>query len=148
MKPNVRRHVNAILAAVRTVQGRHVVAFPAFILFDSSQPPPAWLPDLSSFEFGEVFGIYENETGSGARAIIVAHEGLIVLAEDGQPQQSLRYDEVGRWDRLSKEPVSKSLIVWKKSGERVELPFVAREGDAFSFVQFLLAVLRDSGRGQ
>jgi hypothetical protein len=146
MKANVLRHAQRILAAERNVGGRQVAAFPAFTLFDRESPPIWWKSGIARPEWGEIIGIYENQAGSGSHAIIVTGEALVLLDQDGLPAQSLRYTEVDRWDRLSKEPVSETLTVWKKNGDRVDLPFLAREGDVFSFIQFLISAIREHGR--
>lgn len=146
MKANVTRHVQRILAAERTVDGRDVAAFPAFALFVPERPPAWWNPAISRPEWGQVIGIYENRRGSGSRALLVTDEALVLLDDAALPEHSLRYADVDRWDRLSKEPVSESLTVWDRSGQRVVLPFLAREGDAFAFVQFLIAAVREHGQ--
>ncbi|MEZ4301819.1 MAG: hypothetical protein R3B70_43190 [Polyangiaceae bacterium] len=139
MKVAIQWHVQRLLAAVREIDGKRVIAYPDFSLFREGEPPGWWTEDLRQPEWGEVFGVYENKRGTGARAIVVTTEGLAVLGDDAQLDQWLRYVEVARWDRLSKDPISLALVVWKENGERVTLPFEARPGDAFSFVQFLSA---------
>jgi hypothetical protein len=142
---DIRRRVNQLLAKWRVVDGRSVPAYPAFAVFDPSAPPAWWDPNLKAVAWGDVLGVYHNEPLSGARAIVVTTRGLALLNEDARPDHFVEYAKVVGWDRLFKEPtVSTSLTVWTESGERIELPFLAREGDAFSFVQFLGAAMQDA----
>jgi hypothetical protein len=143
---NVRGQVLRLLAAVRHIDGRPVAAYPDFSLFREDDPPAWWTRGLDRPEWGEILGVYENASGRGARAILVTAEGLVLLDEDGAPEQWLRYIDIDRWDRLSKEPISMSLVIWTKSGVHVKLPFEARAGDAFSFVQFLSSAIREHQR--
>lgn len=140
---NVRWHVQRLLAAVRTIRGQQVVAYPNFILFRDDSPPSWWTKEFTQPDWGEILGIYENRRHAAARAIVVTSEGLVLLDDHGAPARWLPYADIDRWDRLSKEPISMSLVIWTKNGERIELPFEARAGDAFSFVQFLISAIRE-----
>jgi hypothetical protein len=146
MTPNVKRHVDRLLAAERQVDGETVRAFPAFRLFVAEDPPSWWRPHAVKPEWGQVLGIYENVTSSGTSAVVVTSEGLVVFDEEANEKSMIPYREIARWDPLSKEPVSASLVLWTHDGGRVEVPLRAREGDAFSFVQFLISAVREHRR--
>lgn len=146
MTADVRRQVRRLLAAKRDVDGVEVAAFPAFRLFREEEPPSWWRKELPKKEWGEVLGVYENRAGTGARAVVVTGEGLAIFDDEGMLRNWLVYGVVDRWDRLHKEPVSTSLVVWRKDGTSVELPLEARSGDAFSFVQFLGSAMMEHRR--
>jgi hypothetical protein len=84
-------------------------------------------------------GVHEDVSGSPAGAFIITERGLAVLREGLAPVWVPYTDIIGDGtDRLSKDPVSMSLHIKIKSGERVEIPFYHRApGTAFAFVQFL-----------
>jgi hypothetical protein len=110
--------------------------FPGYISFNEGTRPAWWKDDIAPEAWGKVHGVHEYEPGARARAIVITEMGLAVLGE-GSEVTWVPYTEVARWEKLSKDPpISMSLNVRTKSGERVELPF-PRVGEAFGFVQFL-----------
>src|SRR4051812_178520 len=74
------------------------------------------------------------EPNTRAGAIVVTEIELGVFGE-GSDVTWLPYLNVKWWEKLSKDPISRSLIVLTQTGGRVELPFP--RGGAFGFVQFL-----------
>jgi hypothetical protein len=137
----VDKYVRRILNAMRKGPLANVRVFPNFIPFEGKAERPIWWREgVAPDSWGKIFGVHENEPGTLEGSIVIAEKGLAVL----QPEQAaawVPYDGIDRWDRLSKEPVSRALVLWTMSGERIELPF--HGGGAFAFVQFLGGAMRE-----
>jgi hypothetical protein len=126
------------MTAMRAV-APHRRVYPGYITFDEGHRPSWWKDDLVAAAWGAVLGVHEDVFGSSTGALIITERGLAVLG-DGPTCIWVPYtDIIGHGtDRLSKDPVSMSLHIQIKSGERIEIPFHHREpGTAFAFVQFL-----------
>ncbi|WP_159396524.1 hypothetical protein [Sorangium cellulosum] len=102
--------------------------------FDKEERPRWWMDELAPDSWGEIFGVHEIERDRSDGAIVVTERGLGVFNDPRAPIW-LPYEAVEGWAKLSKDPISKSLIVRTKSGSEVELLFP--HGGAFAFVQFL-----------
>jgi len=98
--------------------------------------------ELAGLDVGEPIGGYENSPGSSAGAIVIGADGLLVLDEHGERSQSIRYDEIDHWDRLSKDPVSRSLVIWGRAACGSIFPSSPGRATLFSFVQFLIPAIR------
>lgn len=107
--------------------------FPGYVSFDEGNRPVWWSDELVRDDGGRVFGAHELEPGRRRDAIVIAERGLAVLGEETVTW--LPYGDIVGWDKLSKEPVSRSLVVQRRDGAPLELRF--DDGGAFAFVQFL-----------
>jgi hypothetical protein len=117
--------------------------YPGYVPFDDKTKQPKWWDDTSiSSSWGEVIGVHENRAGEREGAFAVTSFGLVVFGRDSL--RWLPYYDMTSWDRLIKEPVSRSLTVHTSAGDRVELLF--ERGGAFAFVQFLSGAKRRSAR--
>jgi hypothetical protein len=135
----VRRYMMA-MHKIRTDQR----VYPGYISFEEGHRPPWWTDDLALAAWGTVLGVHEDVTGSPDGAFVVTDRGLAIFHDGSVPVWVPYADIIGEGtDRLSKEPVSMSLHIEIRSGERVEIPFHHRNpGTAFAFVQFLGCALR------
>lgn len=139
---DMARHARQILAARRRDAAEQPV-FPGYFSFDGADRPGWWTEEHADPRWGRVLGVHEYERGRRTHAIVVADVGLAVLG-DGPAVVWLPYAEVASWDRLSKEPIARRLLVRTKSGDAIELRF--DEGGAFAFVQFLIRAIKDATR--
>lgn len=128
----IRRQAKRILAGM--VRGSEQRIFPGYISFDEDRRPRWWGDGLTLESWGAVIGVHEIEPDCPRGAIVVAENGLAVFNDTLAPVW-LPYEEIEGWNKLSKEPISKSLVVRTKAGNEVELLFP--NGGAFAFVQFL-----------
>ena len=132
----VAGYAERILAA--TVKGRTGDrVFPRYAAFNRG-PPSWWTRDIVADDWGKVLGVHESVPNQRAGALVVTAIGLALLGPD--TVEWIAYGDVAGWDRLSKEPLSESLIVTMRDGRRIALPFP--NGGAFAFVQFLLGATR------
>jgi hypothetical protein len=141
LRMGVDRHVRRVLRASRKGSIENVRVFPNFTSFEEGSGRPIWwqqvvVPD----SWGKIFGVHENEPGALEGSIVIAEQGLAVLQSE-QAAAWVPYDSIDRWDGLSKDPVSRALVLWTMSGERIVLPF--NRGGAFAFVQFLGGAIRE-----
>lgn len=140
---NVDRHARRILAGVRRGSKDEAI-FPGYTSFEGAARPRWWNDSLAEAPWGRVLGVHENEAGSLDGAIVITELGLAVLAENAEATW-LPYSSIDGWERLSKDPVSRTLTVRSKSGQNVELRFYP--GGAFAFVQFLISAIGETERG-
>jgi hypothetical protein len=95
---------------------------------------PAWWTD-EILPGVEVLGVYEGTPSSSEGAVVFTPEEIIVL---GKPPLRVRYDQMERFGRLSKEPISRKVETWLVTGEKLDIPIAGRAGPAFSIQSFLL----------
>lgn len=129
----IRKQAKRILAG--RVRGSEQRIFPGYISFAEDRRPRWWRDGLALEAWGPVIGVHEIEADCPRGAIVVAENGLAVFNDPMVPVW-LPYEEVEGFNKLSKEPISKSLVVRTKGGDEVELLFFP-DGSAFAFVQFL-----------
>jgi hypothetical protein len=142
---NIRRWVRRILDANKVGTKEQIRVFPGFVSFDKEPRPCWWHDGIAPPAWGEVLGVHENEPGNRVGSIVITQNGLALLGAGDVPTW-VSYGEIARLDKLYKEPVSMSLHVWTNAGEHVELPFHAKVGCAFAFVQFLSGARREHQR--
>ncbi len=135
------RRAARILGAVRMVGQDRTPAIPNYSMLAADQWP-TWLEKSRlKAEWGQPIGVYTNTPASASRALILTDEGLLYLEGEAN-EQWLPYDDIERYDRLSKSPPSKSVVFWTKRGTRMEFPLEGQPGDTFALVQFVLNALR------
>jgi hypothetical protein len=140
---DIRKHARRILAG--TVKGSAgVLIFPEYIPFEEHDRPRWWRDELAVDSWGAVLGVHEAEAGSPVGAILITDRGLGVFSEPSTPMW-LPYEQIKGYEKLSKEPVSRSLVLRTQSGGKITLLF-RPDGAAFAFVQFLLNAIRESNR--
>ncbi|WP_437805210.1 hypothetical protein [Sorangium sp. So ce1078] len=143
----IRKQAKRILAGmVKGSDDRSI--FPGYMSFDKDKRPCWWSSELAPDSWGEILGIHEIKTDCADGAIVITEKGLGVFSDPLAPIW-LPYESVDGWEKLSKDPVSLSLVVRTKDGDKVELLFP--HGGAFAFVQFLGYVteqlFREQNRG-
>jgi hypothetical protein len=137
----ISKHVRRVLDASRKGSLDNARVFPNFISFEHDAERPVWWQEVSvPNSWGRILGVHENKPGFQEGSILIAEKGLAVLQSE-RAMTWVPYDGIDRWDSLSKDPVSRVLVLWTMSGERVELPF--HGGGAFAFVQFLGGAIRE-----
>ena len=136
------KRARRILAGTR-VDSIGVRIFPGYISFEENRRPDWWKSDLAPETWGTVLGVHENDPDTRVGSIVVTELGLGILGE-GNAVTWLPYSDVAGWDQLSKDPISRSLNVRSKSGEKIELLF--SRGGAFGFVRFLSNAMRERAR--
>lgn len=137
----IRRQAKRILSG--KVKGADRPIFPGYISFDEDRRPRWWSDELAPGSWGAVLGVHESEPGCSVGAIVVTDRGLGVLNEPLAPLW-LPYDTIDGWNKPSKDPISKSLVVRTNAGHEVELLFP--DACAFAFVQFLGYVTEQMSR--
>lgn len=128
----IRRQAKRILSG--KVVGTDRPIFPGYISFDEDQRPRWWSDEFAPGSWGALLGVHESEPGCSVGAIVVTDRGLGLLNEPRAPVW-LPYETINGWNKLSKDPISKSLVVRTDAGDEVELLFP--DGGAFAFVQFI-----------
>ncbi|XYH97991.1 hypothetical protein ACMHYB_61335 [Sorangium sp. So ce1128] len=129
----IRKQAKRILAGMVKGSDERSI-FPGYMSFDKDKRPRWWRNELAPDIWGEILGVHEAESDCSDGAIVVTERGLGVFNDPLAPIW-LPYEAVEGWERLSKDPVSKSLVVRTRAGNKVELLFPY--GGAFAFVQFL-----------
>ena len=139
---DVAKHAQRILAAMRKDR-RSERIFPGYVPFDEVGSLNWWSAEICADAQGTVLGVHENQPDTRAGAIVITEMGLVVLGQ-GSDSTWLPYSGISGWEKLSKEPISRSLHIRTKQGEQVELLFPG--GRAFAFVQFLSSAIREHAR--
>jgi hypothetical protein len=103
---------------------------------------PAWWND-GILPGVEVLGVYEGTPSSQEGAIVFTPEELIVL---GQQPLRVRYDQMERFGKLSKDPISRKIETWLLTGEKLDIPIAGRAGPAFTIQSFLLSAMNSFRR--
>jgi hypothetical protein len=135
----MRHSVKKLLRGDRVDQPG-VRIFPGFISVEDGRPS-WWREGLMNEAGGELFGVHECRSGQPEGALLIAAKGLaLVNAQLGV--RWVAYSDVASWDKLSKEPVSKALVIRTFNGEAIALPFP--DGGAFTFVRFLCTAIHES----
>lgn len=68
--------------------------------------------------------------------MIVTERGIVLLSLPGSSEW-VPYRLILGYARLSKEPISKSVVLDIEGGRKVEIPFHP-DGEAFGFVRFIM----------
>lgn len=131
---NVAKRARRLLAGAKANAPDEKV-YPNYVSFEDGARPTWWREGLFAEAWGLVLGVHELRAGDPSGAIIVTEDGLAVIDDHGSATW-MQYVDIAGWDALSKEPLSMSLHVRRKSGSTVELEFPL-PGQAFAFVQFL-----------
>ncbi|UQA59532.1 hypothetical protein [Polyangium aurulentum] len=132
--PNVAKRARRLLAGMVAGSLTERV-YPEYLSFERGERPTWWKDDIALPAWGTPLGVHEYEPNTRARAFLVTEMGLALFGE-GDEVTWLHYTDIAGWGPLSKEPVSMSLHIKRKNGERIEFPF-PRVGQAFAFVQFI-----------
>lgn len=118
---NIRKHAGRILAgAVKGSAG--VPIFPGYISFETEDRPRWWKDELAADTWGTVLGVHEAEAGSPVGAIVVTDRGLGAFNQPDSPIW-VPYETISGYEKLSKEPVSRSLVMRTNRARKLSCSF-------------------------
>ena len=92
-------------------------------------------------QFGGVIGVFENIPGSMEEALLIATEGITVLAL-AQPLRLL-YRDIEQLDPPRKIPLPVAIQCGMKDGRVIHIPVRRREGHIMDIYRFLLSAVRE-----
>jgi len=125
-----------------------VKVFPGWLDLEVAQRDPTWTEIVSELcKHETVLGVHEDLVGIREGSFVVLEDSLILFLPNDSTSR-IAFRDIASWDRLCKEPPSRSLWITTSSRDRLELKF--SRGCPFAFIQFIGRVIdqiaRDSSR--
>jgi hypothetical protein len=120
-----------------------------YFAFTHGVRPSWWRDEFASGAAGDVIGVMENEEGERVDALVIAEQGLVVLASAGAWR--VRYDQIRAFEppgMHGKEPVPDDIVAFCYSGDTVRIPARHPPGAAYSFYRFLLYAVTQSKKSK